>query len=91
LSDAKPFGYKALIEQNPDLYTVEVIGTKVGKSAAYALGRLKLIELFRRRRRHSMRGSSRWGTLWRSPNFTVTYYGCNGEVHIESYPAVEVK
>ena len=39
------FGYKALMEQNPDLYTVEVIGTKVGKSAAYVLGRLKLIEL----------------------------------------------
>ncbi len=39
------FGYKALMEQNPDLYTVEVIGTKVGKSPAYVLGRLKLIEL----------------------------------------------
>jgi ParB family chromosome partitioning protein len=39
------FGYKALMEQNPDLYTVEVIGTKVGKSPAYVLGRLKLTEL----------------------------------------------
>ncbi len=39
------FGYKALMEQNPDLYTVEVIGTKVGKSPAYILGRLKLTEL----------------------------------------------
>jgi len=39
------FGYKALMEQNPDQYTVEVIGAKVGKSPAYVLGRLKLIEL----------------------------------------------
>jgi ParB family chromosome partitioning protein len=39
------FGYKALMEQNPDLYTVEVIGAKVGKSPAYILGRLKLIDL----------------------------------------------
>jgi ParB family transcriptional regulator, chromosome partitioning protein len=39
------FGYKALMEQNPDLYTVEVIRTKVGKSPAYVLGRLKLTEL----------------------------------------------
>lgn len=28
-------GYKALMAQNPDLYTVEVISTKVGKSPAY--------------------------------------------------------
>ena len=39
------FGYKGLMEQNPDIYSVEVIGTKVGKSPAYVLGRLKLIEL----------------------------------------------
>ncbi len=39
------FGFKALMDQNPDLYTVEVVGAKVGKSSAYILGRLKLTEL----------------------------------------------
>jgi ParB family transcriptional regulator, chromosome partitioning protein len=38
-------GYKALIQQNPDLYTVETIAAKVGRSPKYVYGRLKLAEL----------------------------------------------
>jgi len=39
------FGYKALIQQNPELYTVETIASKVGRSPKYIYGRLKLAEL----------------------------------------------
>jgi len=38
-------GYKALIQQNPDFYTVETIAAKVGRSPKYVYGRLKLAEL----------------------------------------------
>jgi ParB family transcriptional regulator, chromosome partitioning protein len=38
-------GYKALIKQNPELYTVENISLKVGRSASYVYGRLRLAEL----------------------------------------------
>jgi ParB family chromosome partitioning protein len=37
--------YRALIRQNPDLYTVETIAAKVGRSPKYIYGRLKLAEL----------------------------------------------
>jgi len=38
-------GYAALIELQPDTYTVESIATRVGKSPAYVNGRLRLIQL----------------------------------------------
>jgi ParB family chromosome partitioning protein len=38
-------GYKALIKQDPALYTVETIAAKVGRSPKYVYGRLKLAEL----------------------------------------------
>lgn len=38
-------GYKALIQQDPTLYTVETIAAKVGRSPKYIYGRLKLTEL----------------------------------------------
>jgi len=39
------FGYKALIQQDPALYTVETIAAKVGRSPRYIYARLKLAEL----------------------------------------------
>jgi len=38
-------GYAALIEVQPDTYTVESIAARVGKSSAYVNGRLRLIQL----------------------------------------------
>src|SRR5437867_7006475 len=38
-------GYKALIKQDPALYTVEILAAKVGRSPKYIYGRLKLAEL----------------------------------------------
>src|SRR5437899_9926979 len=38
-------GYKALIKQDPALYTVETLAAKVGRSASYIYQRLKLAEL----------------------------------------------
>src|SRR5881628_826235 len=38
-------GYKALIRQDPALYTVETLATKVGRSPSYIYQRLKLAEL----------------------------------------------
>ena len=38
-------GYAALIELQPDAYTVETIATKVGRSQAYVYGRLRLNQL----------------------------------------------
>jgi len=38
-------GYKALIKQNPELYTVENIAAKVGRSVSYVYQRLRLAEL----------------------------------------------
>src|SRR2546427_7977884 len=38
-------GYKALIRQDPALYTVETLAAKVGRSASYIYQRLKLAEL----------------------------------------------
>jgi ParB family chromosome partitioning protein len=38
-------GYKALIRQDPALYTVETIAAKVGRSPSYIYQRLKLAEL----------------------------------------------
>ena len=38
-------GYKALIKQNPELYTVETIAAKVGRSVGYVYQRLRLAEL----------------------------------------------
>jgi ParB family chromosome partitioning protein len=38
-------GYKALIKQNPELYTVETIAAKVGRSVSYVYQRLRLAEL----------------------------------------------
>ncbi|TAM79776.1 MAG: ParB/RepB/Spo0J family partition protein [Acidobacteria bacterium] len=38
-------GYKALIKQNPELYTVENIALKVGRSVSYVYQRLRLAEL----------------------------------------------
>src|SRR3989449_11099409 len=38
-------GYKALIKQDPALYTVETLAAKVGRSPKYIYGRLKLAEL----------------------------------------------
>jgi ParB family chromosome partitioning protein len=39
------FGYKALIQQDPALYTVETLAAKMGRSPRYIYGRLKLAEL----------------------------------------------
>src|SRR5713226_2132167 len=38
-------GYAALIELQPDTYTVETIASRVGRSPAYVSGRLRLIQL----------------------------------------------
>ena len=38
-------GYKALIKQDPAVYTVETLAAKVGRSPKYIYGRLKLAEL----------------------------------------------
>ncbi len=38
-------GYAALIELQPDTYTVETIASRVGRSPAYINGRLRLIQL----------------------------------------------
>src|SRR5439155_10225559 len=38
-------GYKALIRQDPALYTVETLAAKVGRSASYIYQRLRLAEL----------------------------------------------
>jgi ParB family chromosome partitioning protein len=38
-------GYAALIQLQPDTYTVETIASRVGRSAAYVSGRLRLIQL----------------------------------------------
>ena len=38
-------GYAALIEIQPDTYTVESIASRVGRSPAYVSGRLRLIQL----------------------------------------------
>lgn len=38
-------GYRALRDLNPELYTVETIATKVGKTAKYIYGRMKLVDL----------------------------------------------
>jgi ParB family transcriptional regulator, chromosome partitioning protein len=38
-------GYQALMRQDPELYTVETIAAKVGRSPKYIYGRLKLAEL----------------------------------------------
>jgi ParB family transcriptional regulator, chromosome partitioning protein len=38
-------GYKALMDQDPALYTVETLAAKVGRSPRYIYGRLKLSEL----------------------------------------------
>ncbi len=39
------FGYRALMELDPNIYTVESIAAKVAKSSAYVCGRLRLAEL----------------------------------------------
>ncbi len=39
------FGYRALMQLDPNIYTVEAIAAKVAKSSAYVCGRLKLAEL----------------------------------------------
>jgi ParB family chromosome partitioning protein len=38
-------GYRALRDLNPELYTVETIAAKMGKTAKYVYGRLKLVDL----------------------------------------------
>ena len=38
-------GYRALMQLDPQIYTVEAIATKVAKSSAYVCGRLKLTDL----------------------------------------------
>lgn len=38
-------GYRALRGLNPELYTVEIIATKIGKTAKYVYGRMKLVDL----------------------------------------------
>src|SRR5438046_10358218 len=38
-------GYSALVELQPDTYTVESIASRVGRSPAYVSGRLRLIQL----------------------------------------------
>src|SRR5207248_7527835 len=43
LDEAK--GYAALIQLEPDTYTVEAIAARVGRSPAYVSGRLRLIQL----------------------------------------------
>jgi ParB family chromosome partitioning protein len=39
------FGYRALMQLNPNLYTVEAIAAKVGKTSTYVYGRMKLVDL----------------------------------------------
>lgn len=39
------FGYRALRELNPGLYTVETISAKIGKTPKYVYGRMKLADL----------------------------------------------
>ncbi|MCL5287369.1 MAG: ParB/RepB/Spo0J family partition protein [Acidobacteria bacterium] len=39
------FGYRALRDLNPELYTVEMIAAKIGKTSKYVVGRLKLVDL----------------------------------------------
>jgi len=39
------FGYRALMQLDPNLYTVETIAAKVGKSSAYVYGRMRLADL----------------------------------------------
>lgn len=39
------FGYRALRDLNPELYTVETIAAKIGKTSKYVVGRLKLVDL----------------------------------------------
>ena len=39
------FGYRSLMELDPNIYTVEAIAAKVAKSSAYVSGRLKLADL----------------------------------------------
>jgi len=38
-------GYRALRDLNPELYTVEMIATKMGKTPKYVYGRMKLVDL----------------------------------------------
>jgi ParB/RepB/Spo0J family partition protein len=38
-------GYQALMRQNPELYTVDTLSQKIGRSPKYIYGRLKLAEL----------------------------------------------
>jgi ParB family transcriptional regulator, chromosome partitioning protein len=38
-------GYQALMRQNPERYTVEVLASKIGRSPKYIYGRLKLADL----------------------------------------------
>ncbi len=38
-------GYRALRDLNPELYTVETIATKIGKTPKYVYGRMKLVDL----------------------------------------------
>ncbi|MCI0718093.1 MAG: ParB/RepB/Spo0J family partition protein [Acidobacteria bacterium] len=38
-------GYRALRDLNPELYTVETIAAKIGKTAKYIYGRMKLVDL----------------------------------------------
>ncbi len=38
-------GYRALRDLNPELYTVETIAAKIGKTSRYVVGRLKLVDL----------------------------------------------
>ena len=38
-------GYVALMRQNPELYTVETLSAKIGRSPKYIFGRIKLAEL----------------------------------------------
>jgi ParB family chromosome partitioning protein len=38
-------GYRALRDLNPELYTVETIAAKMGKSSKYVYGRMKLVDL----------------------------------------------
>ncbi len=39
------FGYRALRDLNPELYTVETIAAKIGKTPKYVYGRMKLADL----------------------------------------------
>jgi ParB family chromosome partitioning protein len=58
-------GYRALIKQDPALYTVETIATKVGRSPKYVYGRLKLAELRPTFKKLSTRVSSLRATRWK--------------------------